>query len=59
MEFEKVSEVLSGTMAKFLKESGKMEQKMVTASGNPLKVITMRVTGYSTGNTVKAFTNIK
>ena len=44
-EFDKVMELLNGIMDKFLKDSGKMELKMVLEFGDLQKEIFMREIG--------------
>ena len=47
-----------GTMDNSLKETGRMERKVESESGNLLKVTTMRVSGPIIGKTVKDFSII-
>lgn len=51
-------ELLNGIMAKFFKDSGETEQKMVMECGNLQKEIFMRENGGSIDNMVKEFTSI-
>ena len=44
-EFDKVMELLNGIMDKFLKDSGRMELKMVLEFGDPQREIYMREIG--------------
>lgn len=55
---DKAMVLLSGTMERSSKDSGKTEPKTVLESGNHQKGISMKATGSSTDNMAKASTNI-
>lgn len=58
MELEKVMEHFNGTTDRFLKDNGKMEQKMDLVFGNLQKEIFMREIGCLTDNMEKVYISI-
>ena len=58
MDADKGMVYLNGIMAKYFKENGKMELKMVSENGNLRKVIHMKGSGFKIVNTEKEYLNI-
>lgn len=58
MDVDKGMVYLNGIMAKYFKENGKMELKMVLGNGNLRKVIHMKGNGFKIVNTEKEYLNI-